>query len=57
MGKTYDPRCYDIAELFLSDTPLSTANHRDELASLIQQTIEDYIAHEERRSQSSTGCG
>jgi hypothetical protein len=43
---TYDPRCYDLAALFLGDEPkLHTGEHMDELAHLIQQCIEDYIAY------------
>lgn len=42
---TYDPRCYDLAELFLSDEP--TMQHRtSELAATIQSVIEDWITCE-----------
>lgn len=42
---TYDPRCFDLAALFLGDEPaLHTGENMDELAHLIQQTIEDYIS-------------
>ena len=43
---TYDIRCQDLAAIFLGDEPdiFSEANIH-ELASLIQQTIEDQIAH------------
>lgn len=45
--KLYDAKCYDLAELFLSDEPaLATHAHADALASLLQTTIEDYIAFE-----------
>ncbi len=48
---TYDPRCYDLACVFLEDgTPpssIATEARKDELAQLIQATIEDYIAHEQ----------
>lgn len=48
IGPTYDSRCYDLADLFLSDTPhLATTSRTDELAALIQRTIEDFIAHEQ----------
>lgn len=41
---TYDPKCYDLAALFLGDEPaLHTGENMDQLAHLIQQTIEDYI--------------
>jgi hypothetical protein len=42
---TYDSRCHDLAAVFLGDEPtLHTPTNIEELASLIQQTIEDYIA-------------
>ena len=59
MSGTYDSRCYELAELFLSDTPqLATAAHKHQLALAIQQAIEDYIAgHEPRGFQSNTDHG
>lgn len=46
--KTYDSRCYDLGETFLEDTPhLNTEKRRNELAALIQQTIEDFINYEQ----------
>lgn len=45
----YDTKCYDLAEAFLEDTPhLNTEKNRDELAQLIQTTIEDQVQHLER---------
>jgi len=45
--KTYDTACYTLAAMFLEDVPhLQTDERTDALASLIQQTIEDFIAHE-----------
>jgi len=41
---TFDPKCYDLAELFLSDT--SYAGNTEiitALAAEIQETIEDFI--------------
>jgi hypothetical protein len=47
---TFDPRCFELAEMFLEDAPsINSTAHRRELAALIQQTVEDYISHEERR--------
>jgi hypothetical protein len=42
---TFDARCYDLAEHFLSDT-IYAANIDviNELAAEIQETIEDFIA-------------
>lgn len=41
---SYDHKCYDLAAVFLEDMPaLNTADNRDELAQLIQTTIEDFI--------------
>jgi hypothetical protein len=45
---TYDPACYDLASSFLEDSQVNSEKRCDELARLIQQTIEDYIAYEER---------
>jgi hypothetical protein len=42
---SFDPKCYDLAELFLGDT--SMAGNPEIIAALaaeIQQTIEDFIA-------------
>jgi hypothetical protein len=37
---SYDPRCYDLAVLFLSDSPeKDTEANRDELAQHIQTEI------------------
>lgn len=42
--KTFDPRCHDLATLFLSDHPaLNTEAAKVTLASAIQQVIEDEI--------------
>lgn len=44
MVNTYDQKCYDLAEAFLSDEPhLNTEKYRDLLAKEIQQAIEDFI--------------
>lgn len=43
-AKTYDPACYELASRFLSDWPeKNTEENRDQLAALIQRTIEDQI--------------
>jgi len=42
---SFDPRCYDLAELFLSDEPkLNTPVNRNLLAQDIQDAIESTIA-------------
>lgn len=47
-AKNYDQKCFDLAEVFLSDTPhLATEKRTDELAQLIQSCIEDFILFEE----------
>lgn len=46
-AKTYDHRCLDLAETFLSDEPaLNTETRRDMLATIIQSAIEDFITCE-----------
>jgi len=42
---SYDSRCYDLAEVFIESDQIA-ANHKercDELAQLIQRTIEDWL--------------
>lgn len=47
MTDTYDSKCADLAEAFLEDEPHLWNDRRvEELAILIQKTIEGYIAHE-----------
>ena len=43
--RTFDPRCYDLVELFLEDEKhLGTEDNCCEAAARVQQTIEDFIA-------------
>jgi hypothetical protein len=48
MSSLYDPKCYELAEHFLEDVEVADEADRqrkaDELAALIQMTIEDQIA-------------
>jgi hypothetical protein len=45
---SYDSRCYDLAALFLAETPdIDSEANRDALAQRIQTTIEDWIGYEE----------
>ena len=47
-ASSYDSRCYDLAAIFLSDTPdINNETSRDDLAQSIQQTIEDWITYKE----------
>jgi len=51
--KTYDTACYTLADMFLEDVPhLQTDGRVHELAHLIQQTIEDFIAEERLTKES-----
>lgn len=44
MSRTFDPRCYDLAAIFLSnETELNTEAARVTLAIEIQRSIEDEI--------------
>jgi hypothetical protein len=46
--KTYDHKCLDLADDFMSDHPhLWTSKRVHELAILIQKTIDEYIADEQ----------
>lgn len=48
-GATYDTKCFDLAEAFLSDEPtIDTPEYRARLAVQIQLTIEEWIGHELR---------
>lgn len=44
MPYPYDPRCYDLAVIFLKDVKGVTDMDRSELAEQIQRTIEDFIS-------------
>lgn len=44
MAKTFDPKCYELAEAFLADCPdICTEAAKITMAQQIQQTIEDEI--------------
>jgi len=40
MNSTFDPKCYELAEYFI---PEASEEDKNELARLIQATIEDYV--------------
>lgn len=44
MSRTYDSRCYDLAEHFLSDEPNASEEEREKLAAHIQQAVEGWFA-------------
>lgn len=48
-SRDYDSRCRDLAEVFLAEAPqhLRTERNAEELAVLIQRTIEDYVAFDD----------
>lgn len=49
----FDEKCWNLAAVFLSDEPhLSTTDRCNELAQLIQTTIEDFIASEQSNYES-----
>jgi hypothetical protein len=44
----HDQKCFDLAETFLERTPhLATGTRTYQLATLIQQTIDDFVATEQ----------
>lgn len=56
--KSYDPRCLDLAKVFLADEPeLNQAAYQAALASCIQQAIEDFIFTERRPRSRAGGDG
>lgn len=44
----YDPRCSDLAKVFLADATLETPEHVHLLAIEIQDAIETYLDHAEK---------
>ena len=41
---SHDPKCYELAKAFLSDTPpINNEGHADQLAQIIQDQIEQFI--------------
>jgi hypothetical protein len=54
MGPTrsYDPHCYDLALLMLSDEP-KLKGREGELAAHIQQSLEDWIVYEREHAADS----
>lgn len=47
MMKACDPKCGELAEYFLEDSPHNTEDHRKALASAIQEAVEDWFAEAE----------
>jgi len=42
---SYDAKCFDLAEIFLSDNPeIDTGNRKQELAQHIQDEIDSWIS-------------
>jgi hypothetical protein len=39
----YDPKCYELAEHFLADSPFRVEKETDELARAIQDAVEDWF--------------
>jgi hypothetical protein len=55
-AKTYDPKCYDLAETFLSDSPeINNEQNRCDLAAHIQTEIESWIEYYEQIKAMLTG--
>jgi hypothetical protein len=44
---SFDPKCYELAEYFVSDTEICRGETVNELAQLIQDTIEDFLTADE----------
>ena len=52
MAKTYDPRVFELAELFLKDTKIDTHKNRVDLALHLQSELESWITFEEEEQES-----
>ena len=44
--KTFDQKCYDLAETFLRDNGITERGKVDELAGEIQGVIDDFVSAE-----------
>lgn len=44
MGRTYDTKCYDLAQAFLKDGGWTYSGDIERLAQRIQDCIEDFMA-------------
>jgi hypothetical protein len=49
---SYDQKCWDLAKDFLWDAKPFTDQEVDELAQLIQTTIEEYLNHGRKKNES-----
>jgi hypothetical protein len=48
--KSFDAKCYELAEYFMREPPSKWRDEdRNELAELIQSTIEDFLHEDEPR--------
>jgi hypothetical protein len=48
---TFDPKCYDLASLFLEDESGTNEKHCNDLAATIQGAIESWIEEYRARSE------
>lgn len=49
MTRTFDPKCYDLAALFLSDHhDINSEQNRCDLAAHIQSQVEEWIEYREK---------
>lgn len=51
--RTYDSKCWDLADAFISDSQIKRdkLEAKDELASMIQQLIEDWFENVENEEE------
>ena len=57
-AKTYDTKCYELAEHFLSDEPeINDESNRRDLAAFIQTAIEDWITDAQAPTPLKTADG
>lgn len=53
MAKTVDPKCYDLAKVWLANEGWTYSGNVTQLAQEIQQTIEDFITDMEDENAES----
>jgi hypothetical protein len=53
MSKLFDPCCYTLACHFIDDLPHATEANRNELASTIQEAIEEWLQYQDAAAQAA----
>ena len=57
MKRMFDSKCLDLADYFLQGQPAETVRKRNDLASAIQDAVEDWFSVEEPQSDAGAVDG